>query len=124
MKHLKSYQIFESTLALNYLLHIYKIKFINALAKELENIDFDLIYSESSMFLQIDRPGVGTFITFNLDGDANLSRDVFSIENLRRECITRLESNKSEWKCSDTIKDDYDLLCTTILVFIDEWENK
>ena len=124
MKYLKSYQIFESTLALNYLLHIYKIKFINALAKELENIDFDLIYSESSMFLQIDRPGVGTFITFNLDGDANLSRDVFSIENLRRECITRLESNKSEWKCSDTIKDDYDLLCTTILVFIDEWENK
>lgn len=114
MKHLKTYKIFES----------YKIKFIDDLAKELENIDFDLIYSESSMFLQIDRPGVGTFITFNLDGDANLSKDVFSIDNLRRECISRLESNKSDWKCSDMIKDDYDLLCTTILVFIDEWKNK
>lgn len=116
MRYLKTYKLFESNMD----------NFIDALTKELKHIDFDLTYSYESAFLQIDKPGIGTFITFNLGGDPHLSsifKDIFSIDNLRKECLERLE-NKLDWKCSDMIKDDYDLLCTTILVFIDEWENK
>ena len=114
MRYLQTYKLFESNMDI----------FIDALTKELKSIGFDLTYSYEDAFLQIDKPGIGTFITFNLDGDPKLSKDIFSIDNLRKECLERLESNKIDWKCSDMIKDEYDLLCTTILVFIDEWENK
>ena len=91
--------------------------FIDDLTKELENIDFDLNYSYESDFLQIDKQGVGTFIYFDISD--------FSIESLKKECNDKLNDDKSDWSlCTDTIKDDYDLLCTTILVFIDEYENK
>ena len=110
MRYLKTYRLFESNIN----------NFIDALTEELKHIDFDLTYSYEDAFLQIDKPGIGTFITFNLDGDPKLSKDIFSIDNLRKECLERLESNKVDWKCSDMIKDDYDTLCTTILVFIED----
>ena len=115
MRYLHTYKLFESNDIDN---------FIDALTKELKSIDFDLTYSYVDGFLQIDRPGIGTFISFSLDFVLTNYEGTFSIDNLRKVCINNLESDKVDWKCSDVIKDEYDLLCTTILVFIDEWEKK
>ena len=109
MKHLQSYKIFESNSKENL------INFLESLKSELENMEFELNYSFEDEFLDIGKSGVGTYLSFDLSN--------FDIEDLKKQCIDRLDSNKSDWKCSDTIKDDYDLLCTGILVFIDEYNN-
>ncbi len=119
MKWLKTYKVFESKDL------VYSDKdFLDALTEELKQIGFDTKLYNNILILDIVKPGIGTFISFNLDGDPKLSKDIFSIDNLRKECLQRLENSKVDWKCSDMIKDDYDVLCTSILVFIDEWENK
>lgn len=117
MRYLKSKSVFE---------HLDNGRldgFIDDLTKELAEIEFDLTYSYEDGFIQIDKQGVGTYIDFVLTEIKEHPSD-FSIKELKRKCNEILDDDKSGWKCSDLIKDDYDLLCTTILIFIDEYEKK
>lgn len=108
MKHLTTYKLFES----NYIKN-----FTEALDKELKSIGFDLV-----VFYDKD---TDVEVEISKDGETYLNYYMyqFSIDKLKKDCINNLE-DKSGWECSDIVKDDYDLLCTTILVFIDEWKNK
>lgn len=58
----------------------------------------------------------------DLESDTYIDFDLidFSIKELKSECNKFLDDDKSTWPASDLVKDDYDLLCTTILTFLDE----
>ena len=97
-------------------------EFINELSEELKHIGFkivvekpDLVYSEG--ILEINDMDNGTYIDFDLEN--------FSIENLKKECskiLDELSNGYRDWdifQTTDDVKDGYDLLCTSILTFID-----
>ncbi len=46
----------------------------------------------------------------------------FTISDLRKECNSNLDDDKSKWKCTNDEKDNFDRLSTSILVFLDEKE--
>ncbi len=97
-------------------------EFISELDKELEMIGFSIRHEKEGD--DIDIIEIGEIIDFNnstyLDfyHDSSLG-DGFSIKALKKECNEGLD-DKSTWECSDEVKDKYDLLCMTILTFIDE----
>ena len=101
MRYLKSYN--ESNNRLD--------GFINDLTKELEHIGFDLThsYENDEGCLEINKD-YETYIDFDLS--------YFSINELKKKCNEIIDDDKSSWPCDDVIKDDYDFLCTSILVFI------
>ena len=97
-------------------------EFISELDKELSNIGFSIrrekesddVYIEIGEIIDFDG---NTYIDFYYDSSLD---DGFSIKDLKKECNKLLDEDKSEWKCSDDVKDNYDLLCMTILTFLDE----
>ena len=98
-------------------------EFISELDKELSNIGFSIRHEKESDDVYIISIGEiidfdgNTYIDFYYDTSLG---DVFSIKSLKKECNKYLDEDKSEWKCSDEVKDNYDLLCMTILTFLDE----
>ena len=101
--------------------------FLDALTKELKPIGFDLevvLVGEDVDFYD-KALDYKHSIEISKDGETYLNYYMydFSIDKLKEDCINNLE-DKSDWVCDDTTKDDYDVLCTSILVFIDEWKNK
>ncbi len=121
-------------------------EFISELDKELSNIGFSIRREKESDDLYIISIGEiidfdgNTYIDFYYDTSLD---DGFSIKALKaeftdnllknpqmintsiidflaKECNKYLDEDKSEWKCSDEVKDNYDLLCMTILAFLDE----
>jgi hypothetical protein len=107
-------------------------EFISELDKELSNIGFSIRqYVDKTIRKQ--RLDIGEIIDFKKSTYIyfyvnTLQKDIpvgeedfyFSIETLRKKCNILLDEDKSEWKCSDEVKDNYDLLCMTILTFLDE----
>lgn len=119
MRYLKRFSETLDESSSNESIEINMDNFLDALTKELKPIGFDLeVLREGTSDLDV-------YIELNKDGETYIdyTLDDFSINKLKEDCINRLE-DKSGWECNDTVKDDYDLLCTSILVFIDEWENK
>ncbi len=98
-------------------------EFISELDKELSNIGFSIRREKESDDVYIISIGEiidfdgNTYIDFYYDSSLD---DGFSIKALKKECNKYLDEDKSEWKCSDEVKDNYDLLCMTILTFLDE----
>ncbi len=77
----------------------------------LDNLDK---YDPDDSYIEINKNGneSDSYIDFDL-GD-------FSIQKLKDQCNEYLDDDKLTWIVSDVVKDDYDLLCTTILTFLDE----
>ena len=118
MRYLNTYKLFERKI---YFQRNNMDNFLDALTKELKPIGFDLeiVYDTDKA------PDYKDSIDISKDGETYLNYYMydFSIDKLKEDCINNLE-DKSDWVCDDTAKDDYDTLCTSILVFIDEWKNK
>ncbi len=107
-------------------------EFISELDKELSKIGFSIRqYADKTIRKQ--RLDIGEIIDFKKSTYIyfyvnTLQKDIpvgeedfyFSIETLKKECNKLLDTDKSTWRFSDDIKDNYDLLCTTILTFLDE----
>jgi hypothetical protein len=90
-------------------------EFVLILNEELKNIDFKIVieYAEHiGYILEINYFENGeTYMDFDLDD--------FSIKKIKKECNKNLDTVQN-FNCSEMIKDNYDLLCTTILTFLDE----
>lgn len=93
-------------------------EFVLILNQELKNIDFKIVIEDDILeihyFENSNNPLFSngeTYIDFDLDD--------FSIKKIKKECNNFLD-NVQNWHCSEDVKDNYDLLCTTILVFLDE----
>jgi hypothetical protein len=89
-------------------------EFIKELDKELKTIGFEIkLHGDYSIcigeIIEIERL---TYMSFYSYTDL--------IEELKKKCNEILDNDKSSWSCSDLIKDNYDLLCMTILTFLDE----
>lgn len=95
--------------------------FIYALKRELSIIGFELDYKSATFPGDINEP----YVDINKNGTTYIYffLDYYNIEKLKKTCIDNLEEDKSSWECDVFTKDDYDLLCTTILVFIDEYSS-
>jgi hypothetical protein len=93
-------------------------EFVLILNDELKNIDFKIVIEddilEINYFENSHNPLFSngeTYIDFSLDD--------FSIKKIKKECNNNLD-NVQNFNCSEVVKDNYDLLCTTILTFLDE----
>ena len=118
MKHISTFKLFESSEINDIpdLNNMILVDFIDSFEKELESIGFYLTIEDGYMEINNlnDPPNNtgGAYIDFCLAD--------FSTEKLKKTCNDILDKDKLAWKCNNVIKDEYDLLCTTILVFIDE----
>lgn len=95
-------------------------EFINELSEELKHIGFTIVV-EKPDYLEINDIDNGTYLDFDLDNEFNPELS-FSIKNLKKECsknLDELSNGSRDWDCTDDVKDEYDLLCTSILTFID-----
>ena len=100
-------------------------EFISELDKELETIGFSIKFNGDDDIIEIGEIvdfDNSIYYDFNTYYNApSLSNEYeFSIKALKKECNKDLDDDKSTWKCSEENKDKYDLLCLTILSFIDE----
>ena len=85
-------------------------EFVLILNEELKNIDFKIVIEDDILEINYFENGE-TYIDFSLDD--------FSIKKIKKECNNNLD-NVQNFNCSEVVKDNYDLLCTTILTFLDE----
>lgn len=68
-------------------------------------------FNADDVYFEINQDG-GTYMDFTLSK--------FSIESLREECNKYLDDDKSSWPADEEVKDNYDHLATTILVWLDK----
>lgn len=85
-------------------------EFVLILNEELKNIDFKIVIEDDILEINYFENGE-TYIDFDLDD--------FSIKKIKKECNKNLDTVQN-FNCSEMVKDNYDLLCTTILTFLDE----
>lgn len=97
-------------------------EFISELDKELSNIGFSIRRSGNGEYptVALDTIEIGEIVDFDKSTYLDFYTDEFSIEALRKECNKDLDDDKSTWESSDEVKDNSDLLCMTILTFLDE----
>ena len=86
-------------------------EFISELREELKNIGFKIEILEE-IYIEINDEEGGTYIDFDLEMG-------FSLKELIDKCNDTLDNVRS-YPCSEEVKDNYELLCMTILTFIDE----
>jgi hypothetical protein len=97
-------------------------EFISELDKELSTIGFSIRRCGDGEYstVALDTIEIGEIIDFDKSTYIDFYAEEFSIEALRKECNKDLDDDKSTWPCSDEVKDNYDLLCMTILTFLDD----
>lgn len=97
-------------------------EFISELDKELSTIGFTIKRNGDGEYSTIALDGIeiGEIADFDKSFYMSFYTEDFSIEALKKECNKQLDEDKSTWSCNDEVKDNSDLLCMTILTFLDE----
>jgi hypothetical protein len=110
MKYLKKFKIKKVDKKLR--IKVTLDKFISELREELKNIGFTIVLEETYIGIEFVRNGKReAYIDFDLEID-------FSLEELIDKCNESLD-NVESFPCSEEVKGNYELLCMTILTFLD-----